>query len=190
MLDMIDNDAEVGSSDVVGASDPSALPPLPSQQRLQQLLFDAARMGRDDVIPALLQAGAELEEGDGRDHTALILASYNGRESTTALLLSLGARPDGLPAATTNSALMGVAFKGHAAIARVLLTAGADANYANGVGQTALMMAALFDRRAIIDLLLASGADATLRDAAGNSAASVADAQGNGTLAHFLSERA
>lgn len=161
-------------------------PPLPSPERLRELLFDAARTGRDDMIPALLQAGVTIEAVGERGHTALILASYNGHESTTALVLDHGALPDGLPEALGNSALMGVAFKGYEGIARLLIDAGADANRTNRAGQTPLMMAALFDRRSIIELLLAHGADAGHRDGSGATAADLASAQGNEDLATML----
>ncbi|MFC0205451.1 ankyrin repeat domain-containing protein [Novosphingobium soli] len=158
-------------------------PPLPSPERLRELLFDAARLGRDDVIPALLQAGVDIEAQDQRGYSALVLASYNGHESTTSLLLELGARPDGTPDRQGNTALMGVAFKGYRSIARLLLAAGADPEACNAGGQTALMMAALFGRLDIIDLLLEAGADPARRDAAGNDAAALARAQGNEALA-------
>ena len=161
-------------------------PPLPPPERLQELLFDAARMGRDDMIPALLRAGADIEGRDPRGYTALVLASYNGRESTTALLLDEGAAPDGPGDATGNSALMGVAFKGYPAIAGLLLKAGAAVDRRNGAGQTALMMAALFDRSEIIDMLLDAGADPAASDAAGATPASLAAAQGNVVLAERL----
>ncbi|MDO6415951.1 ankyrin repeat domain-containing protein [Sphingomonas sp. BIUV-7] len=163
------------------------LPPLPSPERLQELLFDAARMGRDDVIPALLRAGADIEGLDARNHSPLILASYNGQESTTALLLAEGARPD---SETGNSALMGVAFKGYAAIARTLIAGGANVDYRNGAGQNAMMMAVLFNRTEILDLLIAAGADPHGRDAAGNTLASLAEAQGNDALAARFAESA
>jgi ankyrin repeat protein len=186
LLIMIERDAKSWP----GSQSPdAAVPPLPSAERLQELLFDAARIGRDDVIPALIQAGAAIEGQDSRGHTPLIIASYNGRHATTRLLLSLGAQPDGLVQAQGNSALMGVAFKGHVSIARLLLDAGANPNRVNGVGQTALMMAALSDQRAIIDLLLTAGADSERRDAAGNTATSVAEAQGNQALAAFFAAR-
>ena len=185
-LHMMGNGALAGLNKVEAAAGQPDLE-LPAPERLQELLFDASRIGRDDVIPALLQAGTDIEGTDDRGYTPLILASYNGRESTTRLLLSLGASPDGHVEAQGNTALMGVAFKGHAAIARMLLDAGAGPNRCNSVGQTALMMAALFDQREIVDILLSSGADCGRRDAAGNSAASVAEAQGNEALARFLS---
>ena len=160
--------------------------PLPSPERLQELLLKAARLGRDDMIPALLQAGAQLEVQDERGFSPLVLASYNGQKSTTALLLSLGALPDGLPDDPGSSALMGVAFKGFAAIARLLLDAGADPARTNRAGQTALMMAALFNQREIISMLLTAGADRSARDSSGKTAADIALAQGNDELASIL----
>ena len=160
--------------------------PLPPPERLRELWFDAARMGRDDMIPALMQAGVGIEETDAKGYSALVLASYNQRAETTALLLELGAAVDGLPDATGSSALMGVAFKGYADIARMLIDAGADVNRRNGAGQTALMMAALFDQRAIVDLLVAAGAERDAVDAAGNSAQTVAATQGNAAMAQRM----
>lgn len=169
-----------------GVATPSPLPPLPSPERLQELLFDAARAGRDDMIPALVQAGASIDAQDERGFTPLVLASYNGQESTTALLLELGALPDGPPEDGGSSALMGVGFKGYAAIARRLLDHGANPNHSNRAGQTPLMMAALFGQSEIIAMLLAAGADRSLRDASGNTAADVAAAQGNDEVAALL----
>jgi uncharacterized protein len=157
-------------------------PELPSPERLQELLFVAARMGRDDVIPALVQAGADLEGTDPKGYTALILASYNGQESTTALLLSHGARVDAGDSERGNTALMGIAFKGYALIAELLIDGGADVNKRNFAGQTALMTAALFNRIEIIDLLLAAGADPNLVDANGNTVVTLARSQGNQQL--------
>ena len=156
---------------------------LPPMERLVELWFDAARMGRDDMVPALLAAGVDIEATDAKGYTALVLASYNGQESTTALLLKHGAAVDGAHDAQGNTALMGVCFKGYLPIARMLIDAGADVNRRNGVGQTALMMAALFNQGAIIDLLLDNGADVGLTDAAGNTVRTLAIAQGNAELA-------
>lgn len=163
------------------------LPPLPSPERVQELLFEAARLGRDDLIPVLLEAGADIEAADAKGHTALVLATYNGFETTAELLLDHGADPNGTT--TSGSPLMGVAFKGHIAIARRLLAAGADPNLRNAAGQTAVMMGALFDRREIVALLLDAGADGDAVDAAGNDAAGLARLQGNESLAQWFAER-
>lgn len=163
-----------------------AAPPLPSAARLQELLFDAARMGRDDMIVPLLQAGAELEARDPRGFTALILASYNGHDAATAELIAAGADIDTPDEARGNTALMGVAFKGFTEIARRLIRAGAEIDRRNNAGQTALMMAALFGKAEIVAMLLEAGADADLVDVAGNSAPSVAAIQGNAAMLEQL----
>jgi ankyrin repeat protein len=155
------------------------LPPLPSAERLQDLLFDAARMGRVDVIPALLQAGADIEARNDKGHTPLILASYNGQAAATELLLESGADVDEADTSRGNTALMGTAFKGFDDIADLLLNAGAEVNRRNNAGQTALMLAALFNRHRLVDRLLELGAIADLCDDAGNCALSLARAQAN-----------
>jgi ankyrin repeat protein len=132
---------------------------LPSPERIQQLLFDAAKIGRDDMVPALLHVGADIEARDARGYTALILASYNGHETTTRLLLDEGADVDAPDGARGNTALHGVAFKGFVAIAKVLIEAGADVDRRNLAGQTALMMATLFGHAEIFEMLVAAGAD-------------------------------
>ncbi|MBD3734618.1 MAG: ankyrin repeat domain-containing protein [Sphingopyxis sp.] len=162
------------------------LPPLPSPERLRELMFDAARLGRTDVLPALLHAGCAVEAKDERGYTPLILAAYHGQDEAVALLLDHGADPEAGDAARGNTALMGAAFKGFTSVARLLLERGAEAETTNKAGQTALMLAALFDRREIADLLLAQGADPERCDAAGNSALSVARDQNNAGMAEHL----
>jgi ankyrin repeat protein len=175
---------------VAAANDDEAAKPLPPPARIQELLFDAARLGRTDVLPALLVAGADIEAHDPKGYTALILASYNGQAAATELLLKHGALPDAPDRIRGNTALMGVAFKGYGAIAERLLDAGADPHATNTAGQTALMMAAMFGHSGIVDRLLAAGADPLAIDAAGNSAWSVARGQGNTIMVERLMRRA
>lgn len=169
------------------ANDNAVLAPLPPPARIQELLFDAARLGRTDVIPALLQAGARVGDLDGRGYTPLILASYHGQACATSLLIDHGAPVDQPDGKRGNTALIGVAFKGYGKIAERLLDAGANPNATNHSGQSALMMAALFGHQAIADLLIRRGADLDARDCAGNSAISVAQAQSNEGMIQQLS---
>lgn len=159
---------------------------LPSPERAQELLFDAARTGRADLIGGLLQLGASIDAHDPKGNTPLIIAAYAGEEATVATLLSAGA--DACKGDTTrgNTALMGAAFRGHDAVAQRLLAAGCDVDARNNAGQTALMMAAMFGRTAQVDLLLGAGADPRAIDAQGNSAASLAAMQGQADLAQRL----
>jgi len=162
---------------------PPAAPALPSPARRQQLLFEAARLGRADMVDPLVKAGADIDAYDDRGFTPLILAAYNGQLATVEALIARGAnacRPD---RDQGNTAQMGVAFKGENVVAARLLKAGCDVNARNNAGQTALMMAALFNRTAQVDMLLAAGADRAIQDAAGRSASSVAADQGNAAMA-------
>jgi len=172
------------------AANDAGLLPLPSPERVQALLFDASRLCRIDVIPALIYGGADIAATDAKGYSALILASYNGQEAATALLLDQGAPIDQADDERGNTALMGVAFKGYSVIAKLLLDAGANPHSVNRSGQTALMMASLFGHSTIVDMLLALGADPYAVDFAGNSAISVAADQGNGMMADHLSSRA
>jgi ankyrin repeat protein len=160
--------------------------PLPSPERIQELLFDATRLGREDMIEALLQAGAAIDAYNREGHTPLILASYHGHLGATAALITAGATIDAADQGRGNTALMGCAFKGYRHIAAVLIDAGADVNKLNSADQTALMLAAMFARDDIVDLLLDAGADPSLTDMAGNTAASVAAAQNNSAMAARL----
>jgi ankyrin repeat protein len=170
----------------VPANDDRAVLPLPPPERIQALLFEAARLGRSDVIPALLQAGANLTLTDASGNTALILASYHGHDDTVSILLALGALPDQPDTKRGNTALMGAAFKGHGKVADHLLQFGADPHAINREGQTALMFAALFGRNEIVDRLIACGCDPRVEDVAGNSAVSVAKSQNNGLMVERL----
>ena len=160
--------------------------PALTPERLQELLFDAARLDRADVIPALAPSGVDLNGRDARGFTPLILAAYNGSGAAVAALIAAGADVNLADARQGNTALMGVAFKGHDAIARQLVAAGADVNARNKAGQTALMMASLFNRAAQAELLLSAGADPAARDAAGKTAADVARTQDNAALLALL----
>ncbi len=171
------------------ANDDQAPPPLPAPERIQELLFDAARLGRDDMIAALLQAGADIAALDPKGYTPLILASYHGHEGATEALLEHGAPVDQQDGVRGNTALMGVAFKGYKPIAGLLLDAGADPDVTNAGGQTALMMAALFGHSAIVDLLIDRGSNPHFQDAAGNSAVSIAQTQNNELMVARLNAR-
>jgi len=160
--------------------------PLPSPERLQELLFDAARLGRADMIPVLVSVGIDLEARDPKGYTALILASYHGSLETTEALLAAGVQVDAPDLGRGNTALMGVAFKGYGAINRRLLASGADASRRNRAGQTALMMAAMFGHAEIVEDLIAAGADIDCTDVAGNSAMSLAGTQGNAAMTMLL----
>lgn len=159
---------------------------LPPPERRQELLFEAAKLGRVDLIPLLAKNGADVNAYETRGFTPLILAAYNGQGAAVDALIALGADPCKPDSNQGNTAQMGVAFKGDDAIAARLLKEKCDVNARNKAGQTALMMAALFARTKQIEMLLAAGADPALADASGRTAAAVAAAQGSDATAAKL----
>jgi hypothetical protein len=148
--------------------------------------FDAARLGRIDVMEAFLRAGAQINARDKSGYTALILAAYNNQPEMVDFLIDRGADPC-IGDNRGNTALMGVAFQGYDKIAERLLATDCDVNHVNILGQNALIMAAMFGRQNQIDMLLAKGADPAHRDGSGRTAAQVAAAQGQVALAARLS---
>lgn len=191
MISLIAAALLAGTAPQGAAASPPALPAaIPSPERRQELLFEAARLGRTDLIAPLITAGADANARDRRGFTPVILTAYAGHRDTLDALLAAGADACLADAGQGNTALMGVAFKGEDAIAERLLAAGCDVNARNKAGQTALMMAALFNRTRQIELLLAAGADAALADASGRTAAEVARAQGNEIVAKKLASAA
>jgi ankyrin repeat protein len=168
------------------AGEAGGLPPLPPAARIQTLLFEAARLGRVDLLAGLVAAGAEPAARDANGHTALILAAYHGHGAAVMVLAAQGAPVDQPDGGRGNTALMGAVFKGHETVVHALLALGADVDARNHAGQTALMLAALFDRSGIADILLDAGADPTIRDIAGNDAVALAIGQGNQAMAARL----
>lgn len=172
----------------VAAATPSPAT-LPSPERRQELLFEAARLGRTDLVAPLVRTGADVNARDPRGFTPLILAAYNDHLDTVEALIALKADACLPDRDQGNTAQMGVAFKGYDPIAARLLKAGCDVNARNKAGQTALMMAALFGRSAQIAMLVAAGADRDVMDAAGRTAASVAAGQGNDRVVEQLGSK-
>ncbi len=132
-----------------------------------------------ETDPGLLQAR------DERGTSPLILASYSGLLPMTKLLVEAGAEIDASGA--TGTALMGVCFKGHADIARYLISVGADLEASLPNGSTALHFAAMFNQADIVELLVAAGADAGAKDVEGQTAADHARKRGFTTLAERIS---
>ncbi|MFB2117834.1 ankyrin repeat domain-containing protein [Parapedobacter sp. 2B3] len=69
-----------------------------------------------------------------------------------------------------SSPLISAAVFGKAAMAKILIDAGADLNFQNNDGSTALISAAFFGRRDIVQLLLDAGADKTIKNKYGATA--------------------
>lgn len=144
-------------------------------------IWEAAALGRDDVVAALVGSDRTLINAHAPDgHTPLGLAAFFGQPSTVLLLLDQGADP---VAASTNDMKVQPL---HAAVAgrnveavRLLIERGADVNARQQIGYTPLMGAASAGRQDLVRLLLDHGADRTLLSDDGKSAADIAREHGH-----------
>jgi uncharacterized protein len=146
--------------------------------RYDQEWFDAARVGRMDILRALHEAHYPMDSQTSAGYTAVILSAYDSQPEGLDYLLRIGADPC-LGDRNGNTALMGALYKGNLAIARRLLATHCPIDQVNNAGETALSFAALFGRVEILPQLAARGADPNHVDARGNTALVVVLKQGN-----------
>ena len=146
--------------------------------RYDQEWFDAARVGRVDILSALYYAHYPLDARTPAGYTALILAAYDDHPGALAYLLAAGANPC-LGDRNGNTALMGALYKGELTIARRLLKTRCPIDQMNNAGETALSFATLFGRLEILPELVALGADPNHVDARGDTVLAIARKQGN-----------
>jgi len=146
--------------------------------RYDQEWFDAARLGRIDILQALYEAHYPVDSQTSAGYTAVILSAYDSRPEALDYLLRIGADPC-LGDRHGNTALMGAIYKGNLAIARRLLATQCPIDQVNNAGETALSFAALFGRVEILPELAARGADPNHVDARGNTPLVVVLKQGN-----------
>ena len=147
--------------------------------------FDAARVGRVDILRALHDAGYPVDAADSHGFTAVILASYDGQPAALDYLLSAGANAC-VGDRHGNTALMGALFRNEPDIARRLIDTDCPIDQTNGAGETALGFATLFNRFELIPLLVARGANPDHVDRRGQSLLQLALSHGNTYAADAL----
>ncbi|MET0254745.1 MAG: ankyrin repeat domain-containing protein [Luteibacter sp.] len=140
--------------------------------------FDAARVGRTDILGALLDAGYPIDAQTSSGYTATILAAYDEQPAALEYLLRRGADAC-VGDRNGNTALMGALYKGEMPIARRLLKTACPIDQVNHAGETALSFAVLFGRLDIVQELVDRGADTSHRDGQGDTPYGVAEKQGN-----------
>ena len=103
---------------------PASLPvDAGAQQNLRRYdddWFDAARVGRVDILQALVAAGYSIDATTREGYTAVILAAYRHQGAALDYLLHAGANPC-IGDQHGNTALMGVIFKGDIALSERLM---------------------------------------------------------------------
>ena len=139
----------------------------PFGHRYAPLLDIAVEYGQLNAVKFLLKKGANLNLADSNGNTPLIQATWNvekmGETNLEILktLLNAGADPN-LKASSEYgwTPLISAAELGQSEMVSILLTAGADVNATNNIGQTALHLAGNAE---VAKLLISAGADSAIR---------------------------
>ncbi len=102
-----------------------------------QTLFEAAFLGKADLVKQHIAAGTELNQKDDFGSTALTIAITFDKTEAAKALIEGGADIE-VPSADGSRALHSAAFFGRTEVVKALLAKGADTNARNSFGATAL----------------------------------------------------
>ncbi|KAH9298698.1 hypothetical protein KI387_030380, partial [Taxus chinensis] len=129
-------------------------------------LHSAVSSGRDDVVEALLQAGADVSIANNGGRTALHYAASKGRLKIAQVLISHGAKinqKDKFGCTPLHRA----ASAGHPELCEMLIEEGADVDATDKTGQTPLMHAVICNDKQVALLLVRNSADVDCEDGEG-----------------------
>ena len=121
----------------------------------------AARHGRVEVMEVLLELGAGLEERDGDEYTALLVAAWCSQPGAVVHLLRAGADPRARGRGNS-TALHWAADRGLAECVGPLVEAGGELDAQDTGGRTPLHWASMWGQVEVVRELLAHGADPSL----------------------------
>jgi ankyrin repeat protein len=134
------------------------------------------------IAKMLIERGADANAVNERGESALWWAALNGRADVVEVLLQAGA--DVNKADSGGYSPLSVAA--NATIATMIIERGVDVNAVNQSGQSALLLATMFNRVGVVEALVRAGADVSKADNCGNAPLSVA---ANATIATMMIER-
>ncbi|XP_059488485.1 uncharacterized protein LOC132204174 isoform X2 [Neocloeon triangulifer] len=149
-------------------------------------LILAAKNSSTKIIQILVENNANLSAVDKDGDDALHLASINGKLDNVQYLLGLNGFSVGKKGKNGKTALHWAAQKGHIAVAKFLLSKGADVNALNNDNDTPLTLAALFSNEETCRFLVDSGADLSAVDSDGDDALHLASLKGKLDTVKYL----
>ncbi len=169
--------------------------PLAAQTPVQltpeeQVLMEAAYMGKLDEVRRLVLDGTPVDVTDPEGRSPFMFAAFNGHAAVAEYLLDAGAEIDAKDS-SGRTALMYAASGPFAETVGLLLKRGAEVNVQGTLeGFTPLMTAAAEGLADVVRLLLGAGADRDIKDVDGDTALSFARQNGHTEVIALLeSER-
>ncbi len=151
-------------------------------------LFEAAALGRADMIAKLHDAGASLSGRSFDGWSALHLAAFMGHANVVHELLTRSAPVDAISENSSANTPLCAAIAGHCSrdVVVMLLDAGADVNVRAAVGVTPLHLAASRGADLVIRELLSRGANTSACMEDGTTVVGMAEARGHRETADLL----
>ena len=122
-----------------------------------------AELGHVEVVKALINKGASLDQESAEDLTALMMAAERGHVEVVKAWINKDASLDQKNAKGL-TALMIAANCGDVEVVKALINKGASLDQKNAEGLTALMMAAKRGHVEVVKALIHSGADVNAKD--------------------------
>ena len=106
--------------------------------KTDEVFLRAAQSGDRAAIERLIANGSDVNERTDGGWSALMLASYYGRDEAVRVLIEKGADVNA-SSDDGGTALLAASLNGHADIVKALVGKGADVNAATKTGTTSLM---------------------------------------------------
>ncbi len=122
------------------------------------VLNRAVEGGNDQVVEAVLGAGADPNEPTETGMTPLMFAAFFGHSSIVENLVNHGAKLDAVDERHKNTALLIAIRKGNTDVVTKLLRAGADPNQGREWGDAPLCRAQALSKPQMVDVLMKGGA--------------------------------
>jgi len=156
-----------------------------SIDELNKELLDAAYIGNDDRVLALLEAGADPNTTIWNGITPLMFAADNGFLETVKILVLNGADVNKKPE-NQISALVSAVINNNIDIAELLIRHEADINDTDSYGVSSLIYAAAYNYYDLCDMLLYYKGNIEIQDKKGTNAVMAATVVGNYDIVKLL----
>ncbi len=141
-------------------------------------IYDACRSGNIEMLKTITESNPEAKnQVNEQGYTPLVIACYRNQIEVVEYLISMNVEINNKN--TQITALQGVAYKGYAELAKILLENGADPDVADANGTTPLIYAVQFGHIEIVEELLKNKASIEITDLNGLSALDYAKQLGN-----------